>query len=69
MSNLPPDRRDRSRPSFERKKGIVSAAEIMANIAASGVQDDNDKTGVMGIRDNKALRANAASLNSKKKKK
>lgn len=56
-----------NRPKF--RSGIKSAAEIMADIAASGVPDDDQFTGPMGIRDNKALRENAAELLRKSKKK
>lgn len=51
------------------RTGVVSASQIMADIAASGVPDDTDKTGTMGIRDTKELRENAKSLFSSKKKK
>ena len=37
-----------NRPKF--RSGIKSAAEIMADIAASGVPDDSDKTPTMGLR-------------------
>jgi hypothetical protein len=59
---IAPPRRERLRGTFQRRSGIISTAEIEANVKASGVQDDNDKTGVMGIRDTSALRKNADSL-------
>jgi hypothetical protein len=58
MNSLP--RREQGRPKF--RSGIKSAAEIMADVEASGIQDDNDKTGAMGIRDSAALRKNAENL-------
>jgi hypothetical protein len=42
-----------------RRSGIVSSAEIEAAVKASGIQDDDETTGTMGIRDNKDLRKNA----------
>lgn len=45
-----------------RRSGIVSSADIEAAVKASGVQDDNELTGPMGIRDNNALRKNADNL-------
>jgi len=57
MNNVP--RRESSRPIFQRKRGIVSSAEIEAAVKASGIPDDNETTGTMGIRDNKDLRKNA----------
>jgi hypothetical protein len=45
-----------------RRSGIVSSAEIEAAVKASGIQDDDDTTGVLGIRDNSALRKNATEL-------
>jgi hypothetical protein len=44
------------------RSGIISSAEIEAAVKASGIQDDNDTTGPMGIRDNKDLRKNAEEL-------
>jgi hypothetical protein len=45
-----------------RRSGIVSSAEIEAAVKASGIQDDDDTTGTMGIRDSKDLRKNADAL-------
>jgi hypothetical protein len=45
-----------------RRSGIVSSAEIEAAVKASGIQDDDDTTGTMGIRDSKELRKNAEEL-------
>lgn len=64
MMNVP--NRGQRRPF---RTGVKSAAEIMADIAASGIPDDNEKTGPMGIRDSKALRENASELLRKSKKK
>lgn len=75
MSNIP--RRDVNRPSFAPKKRDL-AAEIAADIARRAALpkdhpdyaiDDNEFTGVMGIRDNKELRENATSLTKGKKRK
>lgn len=68
MNNVP--RRDNSRPTFQRRSGIVSSAEIEAAVKASGIPDDGLTTGPMGIRDNESLRKNAAELlrSSKKRK-
>ena len=66
MNNVP--RRDNSRPTFQRRSGIVSSAEIEAAVKASGIQDDDHTTGPMGIRDNQTLRSNASELLKKKKK-
>lgn len=60
MNNVP--RRESSRPQHMRRSGIVSSAEIEAAVKASGIQDDDDTTGVLGIRDNSALRKNATEL-------
>jgi len=57
MNNVP--RRENARPQHMRRSGIVSSAEIEAAVKASGIQDDDDTTGTMGIRDNKDLRKNA----------
>ena len=54
-----PPRRENARPQHMRRSGIVSSAEIEAAVKASGIQDDNETTGSMGIRDNKDLRKNA----------
>jgi hypothetical protein len=54
-----PPRRENNRPTFQRRSGIVSSAEIEAAVKASGIQDDDETTGPMGIRDNKDLRKNA----------
>lgn len=62
-SRKPNNRRPNSRG------GVKSAAEIRASIKASGIKDDDETTGPMGIRDSKALRENAASLLRKPKKK
>lgn len=56
-----------NRPKF--RSAIKSAAEIMADVQASGIKDDDKFTGVMGIRDSKALRDNASDLLRKAKKK
>jgi len=58
MVNNPP-RRENARPQHMRRSGIISSAEIEAAVKASGIQDDDDTTGTMGIRDNKDLRKNA----------
>ena len=60
MNNVP--RRENSRPQHMRRSGIVSSAEIEAAVKASGIQDDDETTGPMGIRDNNALRKNADQL-------
>ena len=62
-------RKDGNRPTFQRKGGIVSSAEIAAAVTASGIQDDNKTTGPTGIRDNATLRKNAAALRDPQKKK
>jgi len=58
MNSVP--RREQGRPKF--RSGIKSAAEIMADVAASGIQDDDETTGPMGIRDSADLRKNAENL-------
>jgi len=60
MNNVP--RRENARPQHMRRSGIVSSAEIEAAVKASGIQDDDDTTGTMGIRDSKDLRKNAEEL-------
>jgi hypothetical protein len=57
-----PPRRENARPQHARRSGIVSSAEIEAAVKASGIPDDDETTGPMGIRDNKALRKNADEL-------
>ena len=57
MNNVP--RRETTRPQHMRRSGIVSSAEIEAAVKASGIPDDDETTGTMGIRDNKDLRKNA----------
>jgi hypothetical protein len=57
MNNVP--RRENARPQHIRRSGIVSSAEIEAAVKASGIPDDDETTGPMGIRDNKDLRKNA----------
>lgn len=57
MNNVP--RRENARPQHMRRSGIISSAEIEAAVKASGIQDDDETTGTMGIRDNKDLRKNA----------
>lgn len=57
MNNVP--RRENARPQHMRRSGIVSSAEIEAAVKASGIPDDDETTGTMGIRDNKELRKNA----------
>jgi hypothetical protein len=47
----------------------VSSAEIEAAVKASGIKDDDETTGPTGIRDNNALRKNAAELRDPQKKK
>lgn len=75
MNNVP--RRDRNRPSFAAPKRDL-AAEINADIARRAALpkdhpdyavDDSDTTGVMGIRDNAALRENASKLTRDSRKK
>jgi hypothetical protein len=66
MSSVP--RRDSGRPTFQRRSGIISSAEIEAAVKASGIPDDSATTGPMGIRDNQTLRSNASELLKKKKK-
>ena len=71
MSNIP-DRADSRQPIRMRKQncdrdanpqcGNCMKCKINADIAASGIQDDDDTTGTMGIRDNKDLRKNADNL-------
>jgi hypothetical protein len=60
MNNVP--RRENARPQHMRRSGIVSSAEIEAAVKASGIQDDDETTGPMGIRDNNVLRKNADQL-------
>lgn len=60
MNNVP--RRENARPQHMRRSGIVSSAEIEAAVKASGIQDDDETTGPMGIRDNNELRKNADQL-------
>jgi hypothetical protein len=57
MNNVP--RRENARPQHMRRSGIVSSADIEAAVKASGIPDDDETTGTMGIRDNKDLRKNA----------
>ena len=45
-----------------RRSVIVSSDEIKAAVRSSGIQDDDETTGTMGIRDNKDLRKNADQL-------
>ena len=45
-----------------RRTGVVSAEEIRKNVAASGIQDDDETTGTTGTRDSKELRKNADNL-------
>jgi hypothetical protein len=75
MNNVP--RRDRNRPSFAAPKRDL-AAEITEDIARRAALpkdhpdyavDDSDTTGVMGIRDNAALRENASKLTRDSRKK
>jgi hypothetical protein len=60
MNSVP--RRENARPQHMRRSGIVSSAEIEAAVKASGIQDDDETTGPMGIRDNNDLRKNADQL-------
>jgi len=60
MNSVP--RRENARPQHIRRSGIVSSAEIEAAVKASGIQDDDETTGPMGIRDNNDLRKNADQL-------
>ena len=60
MNSVP--RRENGRPQHMRRSGIVSSAEIEAAVKASGIQDDDETTGPMGIRDNNDLRKNADQL-------
>jgi hypothetical protein len=60
MNNVP--RRENVRPQHMRRSVIVSSAEIEDAVRASGIQDDDETTGTMGIRDNKDLRKNADKL-------
>jgi hypothetical protein len=60
MNNVP--RRENARPQHMRRSGIVSSADIEAAVKASGIQDDDETTGPMGIRDNNDLRKNADKL-------
>ena len=48
MNSVP--RRESSRPTFQRRSGIVSSAEIEAAVKASGIPDDSETTGPIGIR-------------------
>ena len=68
MNSVP--RKEDARPPVKMRKqncardadpqcGNCMKCKIKADIAASGVQDDDDTTGTMGIRDNKDLRKNA----------
>jgi len=57
MNSVP--RRENARPQHIRRSGIVSSADIEAAVKASGIPDDDETTGTMGIRDNKDLRKNA----------
>lgn len=45
-----PPRRENNRPTFQRRSGIVSSAEIEAAVKASGIPDDSETTGPTGIR-------------------
>lgn len=54
---------------FTRRSGVVSSADIEAAVKASGIPDDDETTGTMGIRDSAALRKNASELREPKKKK
>jgi len=45
-----PPRRENSRPTFQRRSGIVSSADIEAAVKASGIPDDSETTGPTGIR-------------------
>jgi hypothetical protein len=65
--NVP--RRDKGRPTFQRRSGIVSSADIEAAVKASGIPDDNEFTGPMGIRDSSAQRKLAAEIREPRKKK
>jgi len=58
--NKPVPRREFARPKF--RSGVKSAAEIMADVAASGIPDDNEFTGPMGIRDSKEQRKIAGEI-------
>ena len=60
MNSVP--RRENARPQHMRRSGIVSSADIEAAVKASGIQDDDETTGPMGIRDNNDLRKNADNL-------
>lgn len=60
MNSVP--RRENTRPQHMRRSGIVSSADIESAVKASGIQDDDDTTGTMGIRDNNDLRKNADNL-------
>jgi hypothetical protein len=60
MNSVP--RRENARPQHVRRSGIVSSADIEAAVKASGIQDDDETTGPMGIRDNNDLRKNADQL-------
>lgn len=60
MNSVP--RRENDRAKHVRRSGIVSSAEIEAAVKASGIQDDDETTGPMGIRDNNDLRKNADQL-------
>jgi hypothetical protein len=54
--------KDGRNAAFRRTGGVVSSKEIEANVLASGIQDDDETTGTMGIRDSKELRKNADNL-------
>jgi len=60
MNSVP--RRENARPQHVRRSGIVSSADIEAAVKASGIQDDDETSGPMGIRDNNDLRKNADQL-------
>lgn len=54
--NSPADR-SKNRPIHARRGGIVSSEEILANIKASGVPDDDETTGTEGIRNSAWLKS------------
>lgn len=60
MSTVP--RRDGNRPTFQRRSGIVSSADIEAAVKASGIPDDDKFSGPMGIRDSAAQRKIASEI-------
>ena len=62
-------RRDKGRPTFQRRSGIFSSADIEAAVKASGIPDDNEFTGTMGIRDSSSQRKTAAEIRDSRKKK